>query len=275
MKNKKKVLIRIINILLIFIILLCLFNVATSLYNIYIWKKEGDSINKLTDKLMEITEINQEDSNNVVIVDQGEELENSKYINMDLINVSFDDLKEINEKVAGWIQVSSTNVNYPFVQTDNNSYYLKHSFDNSYNSAGWVFLDYRNKSNLSDKNNIIYAHGRYDKTMFGSLRDSLTNGWLDNDENFVIKISTPYQNSLWQIFSIYHIPTTDDYLQIDFKDDDDFIKFTQKLIDRSAYNFQTNVDENDKILTLSTCYNSVKKVVFHAKLIKFENKTNQ
>ena len=42
------------------------------------------------------------------------------------------------------------------------------------------------------------------------------------------------------------------------------------LVNRSAYNFNTSVNENDNVLTLSTCYNNDEKVVLHAKLIKKE-----
>ena len=38
------------------------------------------------------------------------------------------------------------------------------------------------------------------------------------------------------------------------------------------FNFNTNVNINDKILTLSTCYNDDEKMVVHAKLIKYNNK---
>ena len=44
------------------------------------------------------------------------------------------------------------------------------------------------------------------------------------------------------------------------------------LINRSSYNFDTSVSENDNILTLSTCYNDNEKVVLHAKLIKKETR---
>lgn len=43
------------------------------------------------------------------------------------------------------------------------------------------------------------------------------------------------------------------------------------LLNRSSHNFNTNINENDKILTLSTCYNN-EKVVLHAKLIRIEEK---
>ena len=73
---------------------------------------------------------------------------------MNMLNVDFSELKKINNNVKGWVQVNGTNINYPFVQANDNKYYLTHSFDKSWNSAGWLFLDYRNNIN----NNKILNH---------------------------------------------------------------------------------------------------------------------
>lgn len=194
------------------------------------------------------------------------------YINTNLIDVNFEELKKINSSTVGWIQVSGTNINYPFVQAKDNDYYLTRSFDKTYNSAGWIFMDYRNNSADYDRNTIIYAHGRLDKTMFGSLKNILTSGWLDNPNNYTIKLSTETENTLWQVFSVYHIPTTNDYIRVYFLHNNDFLEFATMLQNRSAYNFNTTVNSTDKILTLSTCYNKTDKVVLHAKLIKREAK---
>ena len=191
---------------------------------------------------------------------------------MNLINVNFEELKKINSNTKGWLQVNGTNINYPFVQANDNKYYLTHSFDKSYNSAGWVFLDYRNDINNLSKNTIIYAHGRLDTTMFGSLKNILKSGWLNNTNNYVVKLSTETENTLWQVFSVYHIPTTSDYIKVDFASNEEFSTWTTMLISRSAYDFNTSVGANDNVLTLSTCYNDNEKVVLHAKLIKKETR---
>lgn len=44
------------------------------------------------------------------------------------------------------------------------------------------------------------------------------------------------------------------------------------LTNRSVYNFNTSISPNDKIITLSTCYDDNIKSVIHAKLIKKEDK---
>lgn len=88
--------------------------------------------------------------------------------------------------------------------------------------------------------------------MFRSLRIVLTKNWLSNSNNYVIKISTEKENSLWQIFSTYHIPTTSDYLQTEFNSDDEYLEFLNIIKDRNSHNFNTSVNSNNNILTLST-----------------------
>lgn len=275
-KVKRKLKPKYKNILILLFILICLTTLSISIYNIVIWKIQSDKTHNQVEEIEKIVEVEEiPDNDNTEIIEQTEEDKSNPYwdyIKMNLINVDFSELKNINNQTKGWIQVNGTNINYPFVQADNNKYYLTHSFDKSDNQAGWVFLDYRNNINNLGKNTIIYAHGRLDKTMFGSLKNILTSGWLDNSNNYVIKLSTESENTLWQVFSVYHIPTTSDYIKTDFSSDESFNTFTKMLIDRSAYNFNTSVSSTDKIITLSTCYNNTDKVVLHAKLIKKESR---
>lgn len=236
-----------------------------SLYNIINWQIDNINTNN------EIKDVQRK--TNKTLVDDNSLVEiygNSKYKNEKLLSVDFVELQKINNEVVGWIQVPGTNIDYPFVKHKNNSYYLNHSYNKKYNEAGWVFLDYRNNLDSIDQNTIIYAHGRVDGTMFGSLKDTLKNKWLSNNNNFVVKISTPNNNYLYEIFSIYHIETTDDYLDINFINTTEFTNFISLIKNRSAYNFNTDILETDKIITLSTCYSNREKMVMHAKLIKRE-----
>lgn len=194
------------------------------------------------------------------------------FMKMNMMEVDFSELLSENKDTVGWIRVEGTNINYPVVRSGDNDYYLNHSFDKSWNSAGWVFLDYRNNLEELGKNTIIYAHGRYDETMFGSLKNALTSGWTNDSGNYVVKMSSSRENTLWQVFSVYEIPTTSDYLKIEFSDDMEFEEFAEKLLERSQFDFRTGVSANDKILTLSTCGSEKTRVVMHAKLIKVSEK---
>ena len=271
MKNNNKH-----NIILKTIIIISSCCLIYSIINITKWFQENYKTKEITEKIIDETITEEVDENEAEIEIISPQVEIPKenpywdYIKMNLITVNFQELKQKNSETVGWIQVNGTNINYPFVQTNNNDYYLTHSFDKSYNSAGWVFMDYRNNLSTFDKNTIIYAHGRLDNTMFGTLKKIFTNGWLNNTENHVIKLSTEYENTLWQVFSVYHIPTTNDYLETEFTFPENFEIFYNMLIERSTYNFNTTLTQDDKILTLSTCYNDTEKVVLHAKLIKKE-----
>ena len=194
---------------------------------------------------------------------------------MNLLDVDFNNLKELNNDVKGWIQVKGTNINYPFVQYKDNDYYLNHSFLKEKNDAGWIFMDYRNNPENFDTNTIIYGHNRFNKTMFGSLKNTIKGKWFNNKTNHIIKLSTLNNNSLWQIFSIYYISTTNDYLITNFNNEIEYTIFLRNIINRSIFDFKTDVNNNDKILTLSTCNGSKEKLVLHAKLIKIEKKENK
>jgi sortase B len=158
------------------------------------------------------------------------------------------------------------------LSTNNNTYYLEHTFDKTYNKAGWIFLDYRNNIKHIDKNTILYALSDANKIMFEPFKNTLDKKWLTNHDNHLIKISTEYENTLWKIVSIYHIKNTNDYLKITFNTNDDFINYSDMILNRSIHNFKTPITIDDKLLTISTSYNDDEELVLHAKLIKYEKK---
>lgn len=273
----RKVRIKWKNLFLLIILVTSFIFLFISVLNIVRWKLDSNKTEKQVIEIHKIENIKEVlDNEKTEIIEQKEEIKKSDpywdYLNMNLIDVDLNKIKDKNSDTVGWITVGGTSINYPFVQTTNNDYYLKKSFDKSYNTGGWIFLDYRNNLENLNKNTIIYGHGRADKTMFGTLKNILHNGWLDNSDNFVVRLSTVYENTLWQVFSVYEIPTTSDYLHIDFVNDDEYMNFLNLIKDRSAYNFNTSVSVDDNIVTLSTCYNKKVKLVLHAKLIKKEVK---
>ena len=179
--------------------------------------------------------------------------------------IDFKKLKEQNKDTVGWIKINGTNIDYPVVKGEDNSYYLTHSFDKSVNNAGWVFADYRNKFDTTDKNIIIYAHNRKDKSMFGTLRNVLKKEWYENPENLKAKFTTENQVYDYEVFSIYRIEAEDYYIQTNF-DHNSFLEFLNTIKKRSIKDFGGTISCNEEILTLSTC--DVKnnyRVVLHLK----------
>lgn len=262
------------NTLLLFVIFLSIFLIIYSFVHIILWVFDNYDNKKEMEDLEEkvsITDKKTKEDENEKVIDEGGLSSFDPYwdfIKMDYIEVDFSDLERKNQEVVAWILVNGTNINYPVVKHSDNEYYLNHSFYGTKNEAGWVFMDYRNQIKDFDKNTILYAHGRKNGSMFGSLRNILNSNWYQNSNNYVIKLSTKYENSLWQVFSVYHIPTTNDYIQVDFQDSYRFSSFLDLISKRSNYDFKTQVKDTDRILTLSTCFNDQERVVMHAKLIK-------
>lgn len=250
--NKLILLIRIISVIVIVI----------SLYYIYLWYEDNKNTEEIVDNIFENANILYED----VILDND--------MKTSLANVEFDKLININSDTVGWIRVLGTDINYPVVQTSDNNFYLNHSFDKSYNKSGWIFADYTNtnlKINELDKNTVIYGHNRQNNTMFGTLSNTLKEGWRKEIENQYINFSTLNKNMVWQVFSTYTIDSEDYYIQTKFASNTDYEKFLNTLKNRSTYNFNVNLSKEDKILTLSTCTNIGEgRTVVHAKLIEIE-----
>lgn len=255
--------------------LICVVGIGYSGFKIYEWTIDSIDTDEQTTKINEATstrEVSDNTDTQVIASGEPDDAPYWKYLKVKLLDVDFSELRAINDETAGWISLSGTNINYPYVQTTNNDFYLKHSFDKSYNTAGWVFEDFRNKNDGSDKNLILYAHGRNDGSMFGTLRTILTNGWRNNSNNYTVRTANDSELALWQVFSVYRIEVTTDYIQTNFANDAQFEKFINMLKDRSVQDFGATVSGKDQILTLSTCYNSKERVVLHAKLIKRQPK---
>lgn len=267
-KKRKKLNVKNLCLLIFFLVMLIVF--LFSLIKVIMWIIDNNNTNDIIKKVADTYEINEKSYDNEVIINENEKDIYFDYMKLKFIDVDINKLKTFNPDTIGFIKVMGTNINYPFVQTLDNDYYLNRSYDKTYNNAGWIFLDYRNNE-FNDKNTIIYGHGRINGTMFGSLKDTLKSSWQNNKDNYIIKISTEKENSIWQIFSVYKIATTSDYLQTTFSDNE-FESFINLIKGRSSYNFETNVTNEDKVLTLSTCYNDNDKMVVHAKLIKYVKK---
>lgn len=181
----------------------------------------------------------------------------------------FAKLKKINNETVGFLTVNGTNINYPIVQHNDNSYYLKRDIYKKKSSMGWVYLDYRNSKDEFDSNNIIYGHSMLNGTMFGTLKNVLTSNFRKNKDNMIISYDTPNDQYKFKIFSGYRVEYTTDYLRTDFENKKDFDAFVKLIKGRSTFKTSDKVEYGDKILTLSTCAgNGKKRLVVHAVLIK-------
>lgn len=254
-------------------LLICFLVFINSLSQILIWFRDNHQVNYIEKEIIQNipVEIINDTPNTIISSPAPENIESDyyKYIKMPFLSVSFTELLSINPDTVGYINVGGTNINYPIVYSGDNDYYLSHDYQKQPNRAGWIFLDYRNNLNDLNSNTIIYGHSRINKTVFGTLQNVLTASWQNTPDNYVIRISTPKKDMLFQIFSAYEIPVESYYLKTVFTNDTEYQNWLDIIINRSILPTKTEISPNDKILTLSTCTNNNDgRIVVHAKLLK-------
>ena len=271
-RRKKKLRFRKWVIVVFLIFFLSIF--SFSAYQVYSWHNDNKKIETIADDVVKKTKVKEkEDTENTENVNPPDNKDNDywNYIKMSLLEVDFNELLAKNSDTVGWIQVKGTNINYPIVQTTDNSYYLNHAFDKTSNDAGWVFMDYRNDAVNFNQNTILYAHSRLTGSMFGSLKNILESSWYTNKNNHIIRLSTPTENTMWQVFSVYTIPKESYYITPSFNTLEAYSEFLNTIKGRSEVEFSGTVNTDDKVLTLSTCRDNFgNRIVMHAKLIKKE-----
>ncbi|MGM9878672.1 MAG: class B sortase [Bacilli bacterium] len=194
---------------------------------------------------------------------QKEEEENKTNVHRD-----FTKLKEENSDTVAWLYVPDTDIDMPIVKGENNSYYLTHDFDKTSNSMGWAFADYQNTFPDLSTNTIMYGHTYRQTTIFSKLKNVLKDSWLNDENKQKITLDTEKERLIFQVFSVYTIEETNDYLHINFSSKEKYQSYLNKSLKRSIKDFKIKPSTDDKILTLSTCYtDDSQRLVVQAKLI--------
>jgi sortase B len=180
---------------------------------------------------------------------------------------SFNVLREKNKEIMGWIQIDSTIINYPVVQSVDNEYYMTRNVLGQKDVSGSIFIDYKVQLHNSPKHIIIYGHHMDNQTMFAPLIKYKDSRFFQ--KNPMIELDTLYGKSKWRIFSAYQTSINFNYLRTEFIDDPDFEQFQSILLQKSLHQTSLDVKASNRILTLSTCTNRREddRFVVHALLI--------
>lgn len=83
--------------------------------------------------------------------------------------IRFEELREINPDIVGWLKIEGTEIDYPIVQTGNNDTYLNTDFEGKKSLAGSIYLDYECEPDFSGRHNIIYGHNMRNGSMFKDI----------------------------------------------------------------------------------------------------------
>lgn len=186
------------------------------------------------------------------------------------IRPQFNDLLTVNKNIVGWISADGTKLNNPILQAENNDFYLNHNFKDRESRAGSVFMDYRNNVQNINQNTILYGHAMKNNTMLGSLKNYVNQQYAN--EHPIIYLDTLYEGYNVEVFAAYETTIDFYYIETEFKRNDTYLKFLDDIQARSSIEMNVEIGPKDKILTLSTCKDSVMsddhRFVVQGKLVK-------
>lgn len=162
-----------------------------------------------------------------------------------------DNLFEKNIDYRGWIKIDNTNINYPILQGQDNEEYLYKDINNEYIVSGSIFMNYLNNG-FDDQNTVLFGHNMKNGTMFANLKKYKEEGFFYNNNDIEIELSNG-QYLKYKVFSVYITDINDNYTKTSFEDKDEYKEFLERIKNKSIYKSDISVNENDKIITLSTC----------------------
>lgn len=179
---------------------------------------------------------------------------------------------EENNDFVGWLTIpelkgsSGPYIDYPIVQTTDNSFYLTNNFEKKSSKAGWIYADYKipiTETNHAD-NITFYGHSQKDGSFFRHLLDyKSSNKGLDLvNKAYVINFDTRWEENRYVIVSCFLIGTKEKHDDLplfkyftyrDFKDEAQYKEFYDNIMLRSYFNSDVQCEYGDEFITLSTC----------------------
>lgn len=176
----------------------------------------------------------------------------------DKLTIDFAALKARNPDMIGWIRVPGTPINYPVVQTTNNSTYLTQRFDGSATAYGTIFADHRCDAK-NGNNLILYGHnqGKLNPVKFTALSNYLS------DPTYIMM--HPYveyydaetgERTIYDIFAAFRADiTTQDNIDMYYRsvDDQGYKDYLDWLKRQDTVKATVTPEPDRKSLILSTC----------------------
>lgn len=177
-------------------------------------------------------------------------------------------LLELNEEVSGWIKIDGTRIDYPFLQHDDNEYYLHMDAENKKSKRGCIYIDSRNDRGLKSRNTLVYGHNMKDGSMFKDLVQYKNKDFFYS--HGIIHMDSLYEENDWQVFSVYVVNADKETINPDYPDEEAFLQALNRFKDRSMYQTDMDLSADDRIISLVTCSyeTSNSRTIVHAKLIR-------
>lgn len=217
---------------------------AYNLFHIYTeYKKGTDEYNHI--EQMAVTERDPEST---------EEASNTEQGLQPPFDVDFAALQGVNPDVVGWIYIEALDgISYPVVQGEDNEEYLHTTYENNYNFAGTIFIDYENSRDFSDCNTLVYGHNMKNGSMFGQLK-KFSEDQTTYEKSKYFWIFTPEKDYRYEIISAYTTGVNSDTYTLFKGPGDEFQEYLDTIKGYSEIETDdTELTIKDRIVTLSTC----------------------
>ncbi len=173
----------------------------------------------------------------------------------------YETLYNKNKKLIGWLKIDDTNIDYPVMQTSDNTYYLDHNYNQEYDKNGSIFLDYNCSVYPRSTNMIVYGHHMKSGNMFGNLQKYAKESY--GKKHSVVTFDTIYEKAQYQVMYVFRsqVYNEDDivfkyYQFIEANSETEFNSYMQEMSALSLYDTGVTAKFGDSLLTLSTCDNS-------------------
>lgn len=171
------------------------------------------------------------------------------------------ELKAKNEDLVGWIRIDDTGIDYPVMQSEQQDYYLSHDFDGNPSKYGVPYIN--DNCNIEDADNIvIHGHHMKDGSMFATLLEYQNPEYLLNHP--YIEFSTFYGTLKFKVIAVCQLQFDDMNedtffynLFVKAKDEQDFIRYIDTVKQNSLYDTGYTATYGNRLLTLSTCDQSI------------------
>lgn len=171
-----------------------------------------------------------------------------------LSQTTFAALTEKNSDTIGWIFMPGTDINYPILQTDNNDFYLNHTFEKLWNGTiGAIYMDFRNDPTFEDFHTIIYGHNLSGGSMFSDLNKFLNEPEFYRTHRSLYIATIGGKVYRYDVYAACEADVTGHTYRLGLEDDSGKLAYINYCINQSAIRpgVIPQVDEN--VLTLSTC----------------------
>ncbi|GEM_PF-6941647 len=173
-------------------------------------------------------------------------------------------LTRINPDGIGYLYMPAFDMRLPLVQTDNNDYYLSHTFDLTENSNGCIFEDYRIQQGIDSPHVILYGHNMRNDSMFAKLLKYDSADFWGQDDNRYFYIYTGDSIRKYCIFSTYITDPVSDTYTFGFDTENALQNYALQRKKEALFDTGISIEHTTQVVTLSTCTNdTTRRFIVH------------